>query len=310
MLRPMNRRSFLQVSALAAAPSIATAAPSSPVSSTRSDNRFKLKYAPHFGMFKHHAGNDKLDQIKFMADEGFRAFEDNNMRGRTPEMQEKIGKLLRELDMDMGVFVAHAEWQKPDLSFVSHKKEARERIAADMKKAVEVAKRCGAKWCTVVPGPYKKGVEFDYQTANVIDNLRRAADICEPTGLVMVLEPLNPWRDHAGLYLTKVPQAFLVCRGVNHPSCKILDDLYHQQITEGNLIPNLKKAWSEIGYFQTGDNPGRKEPGTGEIHYRNVFKVIHERGFEGIIGMEHGNSKPGKDGERAVIDAYRAADDF
>ena len=126
----------------------------------------------------------------------------------------------------------------------------------------------------------------------------------------MVLEPLNPWRDHGGCFLTKVPQAFLICRAVNSPSCKILDDLYHQQITEGNLIPNIDRSWSEIGYFQTGDNPGRKEPGTGEINYRNVFGHIHAKGFDGILGMEHGNSRGGKEGERAVIDAYVEADSF
>ena len=144
----------------------------------------------------------------------------------------------------------------------------------------------------------------------MIDNLRYAADICEPAGLVMVLEPLNWWRDHAGVFLTGVPQAYEICRAVNSPSVKILDDLYHQQITEGNLIPNLDAAWDEIAYIQVGDNPGRKEPGTGEINYKNVFRHLYAKGFTGIVGMEHGNSQPGKVGERAVIDAYRAVDSF
>ena len=95
---------------------------------------------------------------------------------------------------------------------------------------------------------------------------------------------------------------------MNSPAVKILNDLYHQQITEGNLIPNIDRAWSEIAYFQTGDNPGRNEPTTGEISYKGVFGHIHRKGFTDIIGMEHGNSRPGKEGERAVIDAYRACD--
>jgi hydroxypyruvate isomerase len=97
---------------------------------------------------------------------------------------------------------------------------------------------------------------------------------------------------------------------VNSPSCRILYDLYHQQITEGNLIPNSDAAWSEIAYFQVGDNPGRREPTTGEINYRNVFAHLHAKGYTGIVGMEHGNSRPGRDGERAVIAAYQACDDF
>jgi len=162
----------------------------------------------------------------------------------------------------------------------------------------------------VVPGVYDMGLESDYQTANVIETLRRCSEICEPAGLVMVLEPLNPWIDHPGLFLTKIPQAYLICRAVDSPSCKILFDIYHQQITEGNLIPNMEKSWNEIAYFQVGDNPGRNEPTTGEINYRNVFRFIHRKGFAGVVGMEHGNSKTGKEGEMAVIDAYAACDDF
>ena len=86
--------------------------------------------------------------------------------------------------------------------------------------------------------------------------------------------------------------------------------MYHQQITEGNLIPNFDAAWNEVAYVQVGDNPGRNEPGTGEINYRNVFAHIHGKGYTGIVGMEHGNSKRGRDGERAIIEAYVAADAF
>jgi hydroxypyruvate isomerase len=80
----------------------------------------------------------------------------------------------------------------------------------------------------------------------------------------------------------------MICKAVGSPSCKILFDMYHQQITEGNIIPNIDRAWAEIGYFQTGDNPGRKEPTTGEMNYRNIFRHIHGKGYTGIIGMEHG----------------------
>jgi hydroxypyruvate isomerase len=173
---------------------------------------------------------------------------------------------------------------------------------------VDVAKRVNAKWMTVVPGRVDTRLEMNYQTAHVVEALRRAAAICEPHGLVLVIEPLNTLRDHPGQFLTRIPQAYQICKAVGSPSCKILFDLYHQQITEGNLIPNIEAAWDEIAYFQVGDNPGRKEPGTGEINYGSVFRHIHGKGYTGIVGMEHGNSRPGREGERAVIDAYRAAD--
>ena len=106
--------------------------------------------------------------------------------------------------------------------------------------------------------------------ARVFVILRAAAERCEKAGLVMVLEPLNR-RDNPSMFLTRVPQTFQICRAVNSPSCKILFDIYHQQITEGNLIPNFDQAWREVAYVQVGDNPGRKEPTTGEINYANVF---------------------------------------
>ncbi len=267
---------------------------------------FQLKYAPHFGMFRRHAGDDHIDQLRFMHDEGFRALEDNGMGGREPALQEKIAAELDRLGMEMGVFVAHVSWG--GTSFASADPAAREAIEADMRKAVEVGKRVNARWCTVVPGQLDPGIEWGYQTANVIENLKRAAAILEPAGLVAVLEPLNHWRDHAGVFLTGIPQAFQICKAVGSPSIKILDDLYHQQIMEGNLIPNLERAWDEIAYIQVGDNPGRKEPTTGEINYLNVFRRLKDMGYDGIVGMEHGNSKPGREGERAVIDAYRECD--
>jgi hydroxypyruvate isomerase len=259
-------------------------------------------------MFKNHAGSDPVDELRFMADQGFTALEDNGMKDKPIDLQVRIAREMERLGMRMGVFVATADFG--NVTFASAKQDVRDKILKDMRDAVEVAKRVNAKWCTVVPGRYDLGLEWDYQTANVIANLKRCAEVCEPAGLVMVLEPLNPWRNHPGLFLTKIPQAFMICRAVNSPSCKILFDMYHQQITEGNIIPNIDKAWDEVAYFQTGDNPGRKEPTTGEMNYRNIFQHIHSKGFRGIIGMEHGNSKAGLEGEKAVIDAYVACDNF
>lgn len=270
---------------------------------------FKLRYAPHFGMFREHAGADLVSQLDFMAAEGFTALEDNNMRTRSVDVQERVAAAMTRLNMRMGVFVAHTiQWREPDL--VSGDQAKRERFLGEIRQSVEVAKRVNAKWMTVVPGHIDLKLHIEYQTANVIETLKQASAILEPHGLVMVLEPLNTLRDHPGQFLNRTPQAYAICKAVGSPSCKILFDAYHQQITEGNLIPNLDAAWDEIPYLQVGDNPGRREPGTGEINYRNVFAHIHRKGFDGIVGMEHGNSKPGREGERAVIDAYRAADSF
>jgi hydroxypyruvate isomerase len=286
------------------------------------NEKFKLAYAPHPGMFRNSAGNDILDQIRFAADQGFTAWEDNGLPRLDPDMQTKVGELLNKLDMQMGVFVAYANFDQP--TFVRPDLGKQDEVLAGVKQAVEIAKRCGAKWFTVVPGSVDQqhpeigswnkygGARLagGYQTANAIELLKRCSEILEPHDLTMVLEPLNPHANHGGVFLQRSDQAYAICKAVDSPSCKILFDIYHQQITEGNLIPNIDHCWDEIGYMQAGDNPGRKEPGTGEINYRNVFAHLHGKGFKGVIGMEHGNSQPGKAGEQAVIDAYRAADSF
>lgn len=270
---------------------------------------FKLKYAPGLGMFRQNAGEDPIDNIKFCYDMGFRAVFDNNFMRRTPELQEKIMNELRRLGMDFGPYVLMADSGKQD--FVLNSPEIREALIAKMKEAVELAKRTGAKMALVVPGRYDMKLHMDYQTANVIDNLRYCCDVVEPEGITLVLEPLNPYINHPGLFLQRIPQAYAICRAVNRPSCKIINDIYHQQITEGNLIPNIDMAWSEIAAFHLGDSPGRNEPTTGEINYKNIFKHLYKKQYNGVLCMEHGISQRGtKEGELRVIQAYRECDNF
>ena len=278
------------------------------ISPNKSSYKFNLKYAPHFGMFKNSAGDNLIDQLNYIADQGFTAFEDNNLKKRTIDNQNKMSKTMQKRGIEMGVFVAHTiHWKEPNLASGDNNK--REQFLKEIKESVEVAKRINAKWMTVVPGYKDLRLDLSYQTVNVVDSLKYACEILEPHGLIMVLEPLN-FLNHPGLFLTESPQAYEICKSVDSPSCKILFDIYHQQIQEGNLLPNIEKCWNEIAYFQIGDNPGRKEPNTGEINYKNIFKYIYNRGFEGILGMEHGNSKKGRDGEIAVIEAYKKVDNF
>lgn len=301
----MKRRSFIKQSAVL--PVLGSAGGAKLYQSMKdSEEVFKLKFAPHLGMFRHHAGDDAISQLEFMVDQGFRAFEDNDMRLRDIATQSSMAEVMAKHNVEMGVFVAHKiYWQEPNLASGSEDKRAE--FLDDIASSVEVAKRVNARWMTVVPGHLDLRQDMGYQTANVVESLKRACALLEPHGLTMVLEPLN-FRDHPGLFLTKIGQAFEICRVVDSPSCKILFDIYHQQIQEGNIIPNIDKAWSEVAYFQIGDNPGRKEPTTGEINYKNIFAHIHSKGYDGILGMEHGNSKEGHEGERAVIEAYRSVD--
>jgi hydroxypyruvate isomerase len=303
----MNRRSFM-ASGLALGAAVSThitafAAQTSPAAR----NPFKLRYAPSLGQFKNHAGDDPVDAIKFMYDQGFGAIFDNGLMGRPAEVQEKIADALQKHSMELGPFVLYADFGKE--SFVLSDAAIREELMGRVKEGIETAKRTRAKWALMVPGRYNQRMDWDYQSANVIENLKYMTELCEASGMIIVLEPLNK-RDHPGLFLTTIAQTYHICRAVNHPCCKIVNDLYHQQITEGNLIPNIDLAWSEIASFHVGDNPGRKEPGTGEINYRNIFKHLYAKGYKGVLCMEHGTSKNGKEGEEALLKAYRECDSF
>lgn len=308
----MERRKFMQQSLLTGA-SLATATTifangNQPTAGEKqADKTYNLDYAFHDGMFRNNGGIDFIDQIKFAYDKGFRSIEDNGMMKRPVEQQKKIGDTLAALGMRMGVFVITSDNWHWSTTLTTGKQEWIDKMLKDCKEAVEVAKRCNAKWMTVVPGNYDRSLPAEYQTANVINALRKGSAILEPHGLVMVLEALS---DNPDLFLRHSDQTYMICQAVASPSCKFLFDIYHMQRNEGNIINNINKAWDEIGYIQIGDNPGRKEPGTGEVNYKNIFKHLYNKGYKGVMGMEHGNALPGKEGELALIKAYRDSDNF
>ncbi len=283
---------------------------------------FKLKYAPHFGTFAS-AGADIITQIKYASDLGFRAFEDNafsgvsipnlmgiGMLGQSPDYLTKIGKTLADLNMEMGTFVMGPVNWPPNAAFTSGKEEFRNIFLDKCRQAVEVGKRLNGKYVTVVPDAADPSLPYEIQTANVIEALRRAAEIFELQGMVMLLEPLSY---PPQVYLKTSAQCYLLAKAVNSPACKILFDLFHLQQNEGNLQRNIDLVWDEIGYFQIGDVPQRFEPGTGEINHQKVFKYIFEKaqasGKDFVFGMEHFNSGEGVEGEKSMLNAYQLLDD-
>jgi hydroxypyruvate isomerase len=269
--------------------------------------KMKLRYGPNMNTFQGHVGKDIIDNIKFAADQGFTAMFDNGLGKKPVDLQTKIAKEIAKNDMKIGPFVVYPNFQNSDL--MTKKEDTIKKFLDQIKAGVEAVKRTNCEGMLVVPGKVDQRLEVEYQTANLIDVLRRMCDIVEKDNVMIVLEPLNR-HNHPGQFLYGMPQTYLICKAVNHPCCRIVDDMYHQQITEGNIIPNIDRSWDMIGAFHIGDNPGRKEPGTGEINYKNVFRHIHKKGFDGVLCCEHGKSIRGKEGEQAFIDAYRWADSF
>lgn len=302
----MKRSDFIHTSLLGALSASEIIDRKSVESRPPAPRQFNLLYAPHDGMFAVSAGKDFPDQIRFLHDQGFKAIEDNGMLKRPPYEQQRIGDLLEKLEMKMGVFVVDGgdNWK---ISLTTGKLEFTDLFLKTCRESVEAAKRCRATWLTVVPGFIDRNIPLGIQTAHVIEAMKKGAEIFEPHKLVMVIETLS---DTPELFLQHTDHTYSICKAVNSPACKILYDIYHMQRNEGNVITTIDRCYDEIGYFQIGDVPGRKEPGTGEINYKNIFKYLHSKNYTGVLGMEHGNSGNGKAGEMSLINTYRDVDSF
>ena len=273
-----------------------------------SDGPFQAKFAPHFGQFEDSAGPDLVDQLKFAADQGFRAWEDNFMPRRAPQDQDRLARAMDDFGIEMGVFVVgdRQGWGKPTLT--TGDESAVEAFLEQIDTGIACAERVGAKQMTVLPGQYIPGLRRQYQMANVVEALRPACDRLAPHGLSMVLEPINTKVDFPPVFLDQTYDAYLICKALDRPECGLLFDVYHQQIMAGNILRDMDACWDKITYFQLGDHPNRNGPGTGEINFGTVLQHIAAKGFDGIIGMEHGVNTDDAAGEGQMIARYRRLD--
>ena len=304
----MQRRDFLKSSLISGTTILSGAASGVSAFPTgeKESKSFNMKFSPEFGIFEDLAGKDPIDQVKWGNDHGFRAWENTGLKFRTVEEQEKISKTIQNLGMEFGQFVGTLTFK--EVTFAGRDKNLREKVLQDVQYSVEIAKRMNTKFVHNVLGVSDPRLNRDFQMANAIDLLKRIADIYEPHGIIMVMESMNHKVDHPGMFLHTIPQAYALAKAVGSENIKILFDFYHVQIQEGNVLPTLDYAWDEIAYIQMGDTPGRNEPTSGEINFKNALQHIHDKGYKGFVGMEHGTSKPGKEGELSTLEAYRSID--
>lgn len=300
----MKRRTFFKNS-MVLATAIATR-PLQAMPTHQTEKTFNMKFSPEFGIFSQAAGKDPLDQIRWGHDQGFTAWENTMLKERPVEEQQKISDLVQKLAMHFGQFVGTLTFK--EVTFAGQNASARDQVLREVRASVDIAKRMNTKFIHNVLGLADPKLPMDFQMANATELLKRIAEIYEPHGLIMVMESMNHKIDHPGMFLHTIPQAYALAKAVASPSVKILYDFYHVQIEEGNLLPTLDYAWDEIAYIQIGDTPGRKEPTTGEINYPLVLQHVHNKGYRGFVGMEHGTKVPGREGALAVLAAYRKID--
>ena len=234
---------------------------------------------------------DFMDRFERAAEAGFRAIEFWSYE-RSDRDVGAIAAKCRSLGLDVIQFTG---WGAPSLADTRNHAEFRRR----MQTVVDVAEELDAPMFTIVGHQVVDGVDQAASVSNIERALTSVAPLLEAAGRTAILEPFNPV-DHQGHFLNGSPDALAICRTIDSPAVKINWDLYHMQLTEGNLIASLRDGIDQVGYVQIADVPGRHQPGTGEINYTRVFAALDDMGYKGPVGLECWPQ--GGDAERAVAD--------
>ena len=238
------------------------------------------------------------EALATLTHEGYDAFE--MFDWRNPTVLESFVAEKRKYPLACACIVANKGVEARGCGLVNPRE--REGFLQELKASLEAAKKVDTKRLVVLTGNEVKGVPRAEQMTNAVAALREAAPILEKNGITAVVEILNTYVDHAGYFLYWVRDGAELVDRVGSPNVKLLFDIYHTQIMEGNLISNIRTNIDRIGHFHVGDVPGRHEPGTGEINYRNVFKAIYELGdrYRGYVGLEYGHVAPLEENLAAV----------
>lgn len=275
---------------------------------------WSLRYAPHLGyrppfqpLFAATVGSDDpVEQVRFAADSGFAGVLYAAARGRPPAEQQRVGEALAAHGLEPGCILYTTFDQLRNTSWATDSVEARHWIAGELAQAMTTAQRVGAKRLAVLGGADPQR-PIAYQRAAFVQNLRYAADIAARAGLTLCLETLSR-KSIAGMLLEHMPDALAVVRAVDHPAVRLIFDTSHVQIMDGDLLFHLEQAWDSIAIVQLADNPGRLEPGSGEINFESVLRFLARRGYRGLVELEHGWQEPGLESERRGLATLRRLD--
>jgi len=233
-----------------------------------------------------------VERIEKVAAVGMKAFE---FWGWGNKDIDAIKAAKAKFGLEVGTFGADVGGSLVDPS-------NRVKIPDALKRSAEVAHKLGCKSLIVTTGNEIQGVPREAQHKSIVDGLKVAAKIMESERLTLCLEPLNILVNHKGYYLYTSAEGFQIIDEVGSPNVKLLYDIYHQQITEGNLIATITANIARIGHFHLADVPGRHEPGTGEINYKNVFRSISEAGYKGFVGLEYWPQGSDDDSLKMLLD--------
>ena len=218
---------------------------------------------------------DFYDRIKLAADAGLDAVE---FWDPSDKDCAKIGRLAQQNNLEVAICCANDPWNNringaPDI------------VLNNIKKTVPLLKDMGCSSMIVLAGD--TGNKRDTQKNILIENLKRMAEIAAKENVTICVEALNSIVDHKGYYLDSSYLGFEILKCVDSPNVKLLYDIYHMQIMEGNVMENISANIGYIGHFHSAGVPGRNEHFNGETDYTNVQKCIEKAGYERFFGLEY-----------------------
>lgn len=194
-------------------------------------------------------------------------------------------KLASSLHLKMDTLLAQTDWKHRPVTMV--KPEDREGFLADVRQAIVFAQKLEIPQIILMSGDDVPGRTHEEQYASMVESVKRAGDLAAKADLTLIIEPLNSKVDHKGVFLSTCGEGLKLVKEAQNPHVKLLFDIYHEQVQVGNVIRTMREAAPHVAVFHIADNPGRNDPGTGEMNYENIYKAIASLRFKGYVTMEY-----------------------
>lgn len=275
---------------------------------------WNLRYASHIGyrswerpLFREIVGSlDPDEHIRFAAELGLAGVQDLWAVERPVEDQRAIGRTMEKFGIEGGcIFYTRRENVRAPF-WASSGRDARANLESELQTSIETAQRTHSCGIVLLSGTLPD-VPVPLQFATMIENVRWAADIAGKAGVTLFLESMS-FRSHPHMLLSHTAETYAAAKAIKHPAVKLIYDTSHVQIMDGDLLANLDAIWDEVGLVQLADNPGRLEPGTGEINFATILRALKARNYTGLVELEHNWSEQTRDCEQRGIDTLHRMD--
>jgi hydroxypyruvate isomerase len=198
---------------------------------------------------------------------------------------DRYKKFARSLRIGMDTISSTPNWGRMPISMVDPAQ--RDNLLAEVQKNLDFARKLEIPMALLMSGNNIAGKTYEEQWASLVEGCKRCGDLAAKAGITLIVEPLNTKVNHRGFYLDSCVAGLKLMKEVDHPNIRLLFDIYHEQVQLGNVIRTIQAAVQYVKVFHIADNPGRNDPGTGEMNYDNIYKAIRKTGYEGYITMEY-----------------------